>query len=121
MNIKAIPSTEKKEGQNTLQVAIKTRIKLIFRPASLKGTPEDVAQNLKWQRSGNSIQVTNPTPFYMNFMEIMVGGKEVKDVTWVAPMSTASFALPTGVSSGSVTWKIISDYGGVGNSHSASM
>lgn len=121
MNIKAIPAGEAKENQNILQIAIKSRIKLIFRPQGLKGTPEDLTSQLKWQRSGNNVQVTNPTPFYMNFMEISVAGKPVKDVTYVAPGSTANFALPAGASSGSVSWKIISDYGAIGPEHKSSM
>ncbi|MEJ5072674.1 molecular chaperone [Enterobacter ludwigii] len=121
MNIKAIPSAEVKENQNTLQIAVKSRIKLIFRPQGLKGTPEEVTDQLKWQRNGNSLQVTNPTPFYMNFMEINVAGKSVKDVTYVAPGSTAQFALPAGVSGGSVSWKIISDYGAIGPAHNRAL
>lgn len=121
MSIKSIPASEKKEGQNTLQVAVKTRIKLIFRPEGLKGVPEDMAQNLKWQRTGNQLQVTNPTPFYMNFQEVTVGEKEVKEATFVAPMSTASFAMPAGATSGSVNWKIISDYGGIGPQHKGTL
>lgn len=117
MNIKSIPSSEKKEGQNTLQVAVKTRIKLIFRPEGLKGVPEEVTQNLKWQRSGSQLQVTNPTPFYMNFQEVAVGGKDIKEATYVAPMSTTSFAMPAGTTGNSVNWKIISDYGGIGSEH----
>lgn len=41
MNIKAIPSSQAKAGANTLQIAIKTRIKLIYRPKSVQGTPGD--------------------------------------------------------------------------------
>jgi P pilus assembly chaperone PapD len=121
MNIKAIPAAEVSSNQNTLQIAVKNRIKLIFRPAGLKGVPEDVADKLTWQRSGDSLQVTNPTPFYMNFMQINVAGKEVKNVTYVAPQSTAKFALPAGVSGGSVSWKIISDYGAIGPEHKGSL
>lgn len=121
MNIKSIPSSEKKEGQNTLQVAVKTRIKLIFRPDGLKGVPEAVTQNLKWQRSGNQLQVSNPTPFYMNFQQVSVGGKEIKEVTFVAPMSTADFALPAGTTGNSVNWKLISDYGGIGPQHTGNL
>lgn len=121
MNIKAIPSGEVKANQNTLQIAVKTRIKLIFRPQNLKGAPEELTDQLKWQRDGNNIQVINPTPFYMNFMEVTVAGKQVKNVTYVAPNSTANFALPTNVSSGPVTWKIISDYGAIGPEHKSSM
>lgn len=117
MNIKSIPSVTKDSNQNTLQIAVKTRIKLIYRPEGLKGVPEEQTEKLTWQRKGSSLQVTNPTPFYMNFQQVTVGGKDVKEVTYVAPMGTASFALPAGASGGSVSWKIISDYGGIGNEH----
>ncbi|CAI1969191.1 Chaperone protein fimC precursor [Serratia fonticola] len=121
MNIKSIPSVTKDTNQNTLQIAVKTRIKLIYRPEGLNGTPEDQTEKLTWRRSGNNLQVTNPTPFYMNFQEVKVAGKGVKDVTYVAPMSSATFALPAGTSGGSISWKIISDYGAVGDAHTGSL
>ena len=42
LNVKAIPSVEKKE--NTLQIAIKTRIKLIYRPQGLTGNLEGTSR-----------------------------------------------------------------------------
>ncbi|MDY0923351.1 molecular chaperone [Leclercia sp. CFBP8987] len=120
LNIKAIPAAPRKD--NTLQIAVKTRIKLIYRPAALKGViPEELADKLTWQRSGNQIQVTNPTNVVMNFNEINVAGKKLEDVTYVLPGSSARFDLPKGVSSGAVTFKIINDYGGTGNVHNATM
>ncbi|WP_256937730.1 fimbrial biogenesis chaperone, partial [Enterobacter chuandaensis] len=84
LNIKAIPSASKQA--NSLQIAVKTRIKLIYRPTSLKAsTPEEQANKLTWSRSGNNLQVTNPTPYVINFNEISVGGKKLEDVSWVAP------------------------------------
>ncbi|CAI1579832.1 Chaperone protein fimC precursor [Serratia fonticola] len=119
MNIKSIPSAVKDADSNTLQIAVKTRIKLIYRPQGMKGVPEDMADKLSWQRSGNNLQVTNPTPFYMNFQEVKIAGKVVKEANYVAPGGTASFALPAGVSGGSLSWKLISDYGGIGKEHTA--
>ncbi|KFC81319.1 fimbrial biogenesis chaperone [Buttiauxella agrestis] len=120
LSIKSIPSAPKKE--NTLQVAVKTRIKLIYRPEALKKTvPENLAGQLTWQKVGNQVQVNNPTNYYMNFNQITVNGKALADVTYVAPGSTARFDLPTGVSSGALTFKIISDYGGIGEIHNASI
>ncbi|MRS88948.1 fimbria/pilus periplasmic chaperone [Enterobacteriaceae bacterium RIT714] len=120
LNVKSIPSAEKKE--NTLQVAVKTRIKLIYRPTVLAGSsPEAMADKLIWQKSGNDIQVTNPTNYYMNFNEINVSGKKVLDVTYVAPGTSARFALPAGVSGGQVTFKLISDYGSAGDAHKSSI
>lgn len=121
MNIKSIPSANKDASQNTLQIAVKTRIKLIYRPQGLKGVPEEQTDKLTWRHSGDSLQVTNPTPFYMNFQEVKIAGREVKDVTFVAPMSAATFALPAGVSGDSVSWKIISDYGGIGETHTGAL
>jgi len=118
LNIKSIPPAPTQ--QNTLQLAIKTRIKLIYRPQALKGSvPEMLAARLTWKRIGSQLQVSNPTPYYMNFQSISVAGLGVKDATYVAPNSTASFTLPAGVTTGTVTWKIISDYGAIGDAHSA--
>ncbi|OAT19406.1 putative fimbrial chaparone [Buttiauxella noackiae ATCC 51607] len=120
MSIKSIPSAEKDQSKNTLQIAVKTRIKLIYRPQSLKGVPEELTEKLTWQRIGNRLQVSNPTLFYMNFQSVTVGNNTLSEATYVAPMSNASFALPAGGGSG-VAWKIINDYGGVGNLHHATL
>lgn len=120
MNIKAIPSSQAKAGANTLQIAIKTRIKLIYRPKSVQGTPEMVTEQLRWTRSGSTLQVMNPTAFYMNFAEVKVGGAEVKEANWVGPGETARFQLP-GVSAGALQWKLINDYGGTGALHHANL
>lgn len=119
LNIKSIPSVEKDETKNMLQIAVKTRIKLIYRPLSIKGSPEEFTDKLSWQRSGNQLQVSNPTPFYMNFQSVAVAGKELADAQYVAPQSSASFELPTGAGN-SVSWRIINDYGGTGENHHAS-
>lgn len=117
INIKSIPSASMDSGKNTLQIAVKTRIKLIYRPENVKGVPEDVAEKLGWQRSGNNLKISNPTPFYMNFQEVKVAGRPVTGVTYIAPGDSATFSLPAGVTGGNVTWKIISDYGAIGKEH----
>lgn len=120
LNIKAIPSAPKKD--NSLQIAIKTRIKLIYRPANLKGvSPEELAEKLVWSRSGNHISVSNPTPYVMNFSQISVNGHSLDDVTYVMPGASAQFALPAAASSGAVIFTVINDYGGPGKEHHASI
>lgn len=121
MNIKAIPSAEKESDRNTLQIAIKTRMKLIYRPQGLKGSLEEMADKLTWQRQGNELLVTNPTPFYMNFQKVTVAGKEVKEATFVAPGTTAHFALPAGVNAGNVSWTLITDFGGAGKEYTGTL
>jgi len=120
INIKSIPPSAGEGEQNTLQIAIKSRLKLIYRPAALgNSTPEDVTTSLKWSRAGSTLQVTNPTPYYMNFNSITVGGKALQDVTFVAPSSTLSLPLPAGTAGNAVTWSLITDFGGTGPAHTA--
>ncbi|EHB3785049.1 fimbria/pilus periplasmic chaperone [Salmonella enterica subsp. houtenae serovar 17:z29:-] len=118
MNIKSIPASEKRDNINTLQIAIKTRIKLIFRPASLTKQPEDFADTLTWRRNGDSLTITNPGAYYMNFSTVKVGNSLVKDATHVEPMGSATFAFPAGAN-GDVVWTLINDFGSVGNEHRA--
>lgn len=120
LNIKAIPSAPKKD--NTLQIAIKTRIKLIYRPAGLKSQqPQELSHQLTWRRNGNQLQVTNPTSYVINFNEISLGGKKIENVSYVLPGESMNFTLPAGANSASVNYKVINDYGAVSDVQSASL
>lgn len=119
LNIKAIPSALKQT--NSLQIAVKTRIKLIYRPTGLKAsTPEEQANKLTWSRSGDKLLVTNPTPYVINFNEISIGDKKLDEVSWVAPGAMAAFTLPAGASGSHISFKVINDYGSPGIIHQAS-
>jgi P pilus assembly chaperone PapD len=118
LNIKSIPSAEKKN--NTLQIAVKTSIKLIYRPGGMQGKLDDAARNLKWQRSGNQLRVSNDSPFYITFFKVKLNGVALKDTTMVAPRSTANFSLPAG-SGGELTWQIINDFGGASKVFNAAL
>ncbi|WP_276850541.1 fimbrial biogenesis chaperone [Enterobacter oligotrophicus] len=120
LNIKAIPAASSQA--NSLQIAVKTRIKLIYRPEDLRAsTPEEQATKLTWQRTGNELQVTNPTRYVINFNEVSVGGQHIDDVTYVLPGESARFPLPAGTRGNSLIFKIINDYGSPGKSHQASL
>lgn len=113
LNIKSIPSSTRQDNINTLQIAIKTRIKLLYRPASITGKPEEVATQLQWREQGNQLIVNNPTPFYMNFQEVSVGGKKLEKISYAIPKGESHFTLPANTTSKTVSWKIINDYGGI--------
>lgn len=122
LNVKSIPSTTKTISQNTLQIAVKTRIKLIYRPAALKGSSaEHEASNLVWKRDGNNVRVTNPSNYYMNFGYIKLNGVALNQVTYAAPHASAVFPLPSTTSAGSLSFALISDYGSIGEKHTASL
>ncbi|MFK3663515.1 molecular chaperone [Scandinavium sp. NPDC088450] len=121
LNIKAIPSSHHSDDTNTLQIAINTRIKLLYRPESVKGKPEDVAEKLQWHREGNDLVVNNPTPFYMNFQAVTLNGHKVTSATWAVPDTETHFALQANTSGTSVSWSVITDYGSISKTWSATL
>lgn len=117
LRVKAIPSASREK--NTLQIAVATSIKLIYRPDALKGLDvEKESTKLIWRVTGNKLEIKNPTPCYINFNEIKVAGKKLPNVSWSAPGATASYTLPAGVNGGSIQYSVISDFGAIGQLHS---
>lgn len=112
LNVKGIPGGP--TGDNSIQIAVNTVVKLIYRPQALgKSTPIEHSDKLSWQRSGSQIQVSNASSYYINFGRISVAGKKLEKVTYVAPGAVARFDLPQGISGGDVAFAIINDQGGV--------
>ena len=112
LNVKGIPATDGSEGKNTMQIAINSKIKLIYRPAALQGqTPESSAEKLKWNLTAKGLQVNNPTPFYMNFSRIEINHQALSGQYFVAPFSTLSISEGVMSPHGKVTWSLINDYG----------
>ncbi|MFZ4832475.1 fimbrial biogenesis chaperone [Rouxiella sp. Mn2063] len=113
LSIKSIPSG-KKSDDNQLLVSVKARLKLIYRPEGLKGNANEAWKSLSFSRQGGKLQVTNPTPFYVSFQTVKVGGQDVdiKDSGTLAPMGSLSWTLPAGAS-GKVSWTAINDFGGI--------
>jgi len=111
LNIKSIPASSKADT-NQLQISVKTRIKLIYRPASLVANAPDAYKKLTFSRQGNQLQVTNPTAYQIAFYRVIVGGVEIKEPGSITPYSTLSLPLPVGAS-GQVSWQTINDFGGI--------
>ncbi|WP_320727301.1 fimbrial biogenesis chaperone [Enterobacter sp. 118C5] len=120
LRIKAIPSAPREK--NTLQIAVATNIKLIYRPAALKNMDvEKESAKLSWRIVGNKLEVTNASPCFINFNEITLAGKKLTNVSWAAPESTTSFTLPSGVTGGNLKFNVISDFGAIGEMHTTSI
>ncbi|HCT6312882.1 TPA: molecular chaperone, partial [Proteus mirabilis] len=110
LNIKTIPATEKTE--NSLQIAFKTQMKLIYRPKSLKDVNfEEEQKKLSWSKERGKVIVYNPTPYFMNFQTIKFNGKLVDDVSYAKPFSTKSFDINDNNEHGLISWELINDYG----------
>ncbi|MEP8861256.1 molecular chaperone (plasmid) [Enterobacter asburiae] len=70
--VSAIPESSKEK--NTVQIAVRTWIKLFYRPASLEGKlipPPEIA------RDGDDIVMKNASPFYISLSHLYVQGQPV--------------------------------------------
>lgn len=110
LNIKNIPSVKFQE--NSLQIAFRTQMKLIYRPISLKNVDFNKEQKkIIWSKSGNKIIVKNPTPYYINFQRISFNEKALKNVSYIAPFSTVEFNTESSSKHGTIKWELINDFG----------
>lgn len=123
LSVQEIPQVSKLE--NSLQIAIRQRLKLFYRPKDLPGTPDEAANNLTWtvqQTSGSpaALLASNDSAFHVSLgkVSVVVEQKEyVAEPSMVAPRGTQSMAftkLPATFSGDAqVHWESINDYGGL--------
>ncbi|MDR0281739.1 MAG: molecular chaperone [Paucimonas sp.] len=120
-NVQEIPETRASDG-NQLNIALRTRIKLFYRPAALSADPMSRLGELRWwiehQDGVPRLVVDNPTPFHFSFsrLELRDGDQAIRpqDAPMVAPLSRQNYPLTTRRLGPDlqVTFAAINDYGG---------
>jgi len=104
-------------GNNYLQLALRSRLKLFFRPEGLQGEPLKAPAELVFHATGSTLVVNNPTPYHLTLTDIVLdlGGKTVAvEGGMVAPKSELRLtanglsAAPTG---SKVRFNAINDFG----------
>lgn len=114
LNVKAIPSAKKKTSETggSLQFSYLMKLKLFYRPAGLSVAAATAYTQLGFSQKGNVLTVNNPTPYYMTFSKLFVGGREIKENTeMVPPFNSQNYTLPAGVK-GNVEYSVLNDVGG---------
>lgn len=119
-NIQEIPHTNN-ITTNVLNIALRTRIKIFYRPHTLQGSSVARLQELQWsvlKVDGKTLlKVNNPTPFHVSFvrLEVLVNGKtvELKQPTMATPLGEQTFELPdiNPMPGMQVVFSAINDYG----------
>jgi chaperone protein EcpD len=120
-NVQEIPQLEANQG-NQLSIALRTRIKLFYRPVELKSNALDTLKDLSWSvkkvEGKNRLVVTNPTPFHVSFVriELSANGQKanLKDTPMALPLDSQTFELDGLKPSPGmqVSFSVITDYGG---------
>ncbi|MGT3165416.1 fimbrial biogenesis chaperone, partial [Yersinia enterocolitica] len=77
-NLREIPP--KSEKANVLQIALQTKIKLFYRPDSIKAKPNAVWQDqLVLTKTSGGYTIDNPTPYYVTVIGLGGSKKEAEE------------------------------------------
>lgn len=123
-NVMSIPPTNDSiEGENKLQLAVRHRMRLLYRPKAIQSLDVDnEVTKLEWHKANNKLTIKNPTPFFIYFKSVMINGKQLREtVPHIDPFETKVFTLPSGDDSRQVIWAIATDHGGTGSTHTSSL
>jgi len=83
------PKPENMQSLNTMQLAIKSRIKVFYRPTALKGTLEQAINQLRLNADARGFTIINNSPFNITIANIEGSGesKLLENSLMVAPFS----------------------------------
>lgn len=103
---------------NQMVVMLKNRMKLFYRPASLKSNPKKIFDYLTFSNiSSSGIRITNNSPYYVSLSKVAVRGAVAKkEPPMLAPFTTTEVALKEGKAKRSaqgIEIGLINDYGAV--------
>lgn len=120
LNVQEIPQTSLSEA-NILQLAVRQRVKVFFRPPDLPGEAAQAPAQLKWklQKEGGQtlLTVNNPGNYHVSLADLEVGktdkAERVISATMIAPGEHRTFTLKVPLQSVSspLSFASINDYG----------
>lgn len=114
---------QRREGANQLNIAVRQRINVFYRPPGLQGDPAMTAERLRWElavsASGAAVlRVSNPTAYHASLQGVSIEGAPLSEFLLLTP--GAQQDLPLSFAPGSLTvrhlaFKAMTDYGGLRN------
>ncbi|MCW9547309.1 fimbrial biogenesis chaperone [Klebsiella oxytoca] len=120
LNVMEIPAVNETEA-NRLQIALRTRIKLFYRPAALvdRDKASEAGEKIVWSRSNGALQARNDSPYYVSLASVTVsaqGKTHSVDGKMIPPMGQVSFSdsrLPDLTQGAVIRYEYINDWGAV--------
>ncbi len=115
LNVMEIPL--KPEAADSVQFAVRQRLKLFYRPAGLAGSSSEAVPQLVWSRTdGQTLTVTNPSAFHLSLVDVQVdkGGQVqvLDDYLLLKPGERKVFSIQAPISVGSqINFTEITDIG----------
>lgn len=113
INVQEIPP--RASEPNVMQLAVRTRLKLFYRPASLKTTLQSEVDKLKIEKNSDTLVVNNNGPLHISLSQLIVRNAQGLQKKISAPMISPFSSQTLNFSKGSkiVGLTYINDHGGV--------
>lgn len=119
------PKADAAEDRNRIQLAFRSRIKIMYRPQELTGDANAAPQQVTWRvvradAGSHALAATNPTPYVVNFGNVILKSAERKydaGAGYVLPGATQQFPIKDlsgpPAANASVEFGSIDDWGAV--------
>lgn len=99
LNVMEIPL--KPQDSNSVQFAIRQRLKLLYRPPALKGGSSEAVQQLVWSRNdGGSVTVSNPSAFHLSLVDVQTDSQALSDYLLLKPYERKILDTPSPLAAG---------------------
>lgn len=100
-NALEVPSLPQDADRNLMQIAVRSRLKLFYRPAGLPGNLPEAIKAVKWRvvpgAGGHVLRGENDSPYHLSYSSLVLeqGGKRHDTGGgMIAPYSRHEFSLP---------------------------
>ncbi len=110
LNVQEIPLQA--EGENQLQLALRQRVKLFYRPAGLMGSASLAPTKLTVKAINNKLEFHNQTPFHINMISFRQGGIDLKG-KMISPGASLTLEAPGIRAAGEFNITVVNDFGGI--------
>lgn len=116
-----VPAMPADTDRNYMQIALRSRLKLFYRPAGLRGDLPAAVEGVVWQvrptAQGYALHGENPSPYHVTFTKLLViqdGQRYDAQSGMIDPLSSRDFPLtgfPGKRAGARVSYGWMSDYG----------
>lgn len=112
LNVLDIPPKQASLTGNQLSLAVRSRLKLFYRPSTLKRPSDEDFRHLTFSVEGDRVTINNKTPYYISIASLDVAGVTNTHPIMVAPLSSQQEKLNRHLNpAGKISYSVIDDYG----------
>ncbi|RMR58022.1 Pili assembly chaperone [Pseudomonas syringae pv. syringae] len=110
----------RQDGAGQLNIAVRQRINVFYRPPGLDGDPADTPARLLWTLTHDPshallLTVSNPTPYHAALQALRIDGVQLGDHLLLAPGAQVAMVVPASVERSAThrfSYQALTDYGG---------